>query len=105
MPLSIIKRPQAKRDIEECFVYIAEDNLDVGVYFLVAVEDTLEIIAQNPYIGSKKQVNSSKLKDVRMWRVKSYPNYLIFYLVNNESIEIIRMIHAKRDFTIIFEDE
>lgn len=29
MTLKILKLPQAERDIEECFVYIAEDNLDI----------------------------------------------------------------------------
>ena len=27
------KKPQAERDIEECFVYIGENNLDKAVYF------------------------------------------------------------------------
>lgn len=40
MKLSILKRPSAERDIEECFVYIAEDNPDIGIAFLVAVEET-----------------------------------------------------------------
>jgi plasmid stabilization system protein ParE len=33
MTYHIFKRPQAERDIEECFVYIAEDNLDAGEVF------------------------------------------------------------------------
>ena len=32
---NVIKREQAKRDLEECFVYIAEENLDIAVHFLV----------------------------------------------------------------------
>ena len=42
MPLQIFKRPQAERDIEECFVYITEDNLDIAVSFLGAIEGSLE---------------------------------------------------------------
>jgi len=33
MPHEIFKRPQAERDIEECFVYIAEDELDTRFVF------------------------------------------------------------------------
>lgn len=54
MAHQIFKRPQAGCDIEECFVYIAEDDLDKGVYFLVAVEDSLEQIARFADIGKKR---------------------------------------------------
>lgn len=42
MTLRITKRPAAGRDIEDVFVHIAQDNLDIGVTFLVAVEDSGE---------------------------------------------------------------
>jgi len=42
MPHEIFKRPQAERDIEECFVFIAEDDLDTEVYCLAPVEDLLK---------------------------------------------------------------
>ncbi len=51
MTYEIFKHPQAERDIEECFVYIAEDNLDKGVYFLVAVEDAIEQLARFPLLS------------------------------------------------------
>lgn len=54
MSKQIIKRPQAERDIEECFVFIAEENLDAGVYFLVAVEDSIEQIPKFPKIEKKR---------------------------------------------------
>jgi len=31
---NVTKRAQAERDIEECFIYIGEENLDAGVRFL-----------------------------------------------------------------------
>lgn len=105
MALPIFKTRQAERDIEECFVYIAEENLDSGVYFLVAVEESIEMLTKNPYAGSPGKFNSPKLKDVRMWRVKSYPNYLIFYLPKDESIEVLRVVNSKRDYRLLFDDE
>lgn len=51
MAFDIYKRPQAARDIEECIVYISEDNLDTGVYFLVAVDDAIEQLTQFPKLG------------------------------------------------------
>lgn len=102
MSYTILKSVQALRDIEEAFVYIAENDLDTAVYFLVAVEETIENIAKNPFIGTVKQFQNPKLKDIRMRRVKKYENYLIFYTVEENVIKIIRFLNAKRDFNLIF---
>ena len=70
MAHDIYKRPQAARDIEECFVYIAEENLDAGVRFLVAVEDSLEQLAKFPTLGKKKDFEYKRFENVRVWKVK-----------------------------------
>ncbi len=103
MEYAVLKSVQASRDIEEAFVYIAENDLDKAVYFLVAVEETIDSIAKNPFIGSVRQFQNAKLKNLRMWRVKNYENYLIFYTVEENTIKIIRFLNAKRDFNLIFD--
>ncbi len=103
MEYEILKSVQASRDIEEAFVYVAENDLDKAVYFLVAVEESIELIAKNPFIGSLRQFQNAELKNLRMWRVKSYENYLIFYAVEEKLIKIVRFLNAKRDFNLIFD--
>ncbi|HQU82015.1 MAG TPA: type II toxin-antitoxin system RelE/ParE family toxin [Pyrinomonadaceae bacterium] len=76
--------------------------MDTAVYLLVAVEETIENIAKNPFIGTVKQFQNQKLKDLRMRRVKKYENYLIFYTVEENVIKIIRFLNTKRDFNLIF---
>lgn len=102
MSNQIVKRPQAERDIEECFVFIAEENLNAGVYFLVAVEDSIEQIAKFPKIGKKRDFQAERFNNIRMWQVKKYENYLIFYQINEDIIEIIRVLHGSRDITDLF---
>ena len=102
MIYQIFKRPQAERDIEECFVFIAEENLDAGVYFLVAVEDSLEQIAKFPEIGKKREFQDKRFENLRMWRVKKYENYLIFYKVTEDRIEMVRLLHGSRDIEDLF---
>ncbi|CAN5672683.1 hypothetical protein BH20ACI4_BH20ACI4_21090 [soil metagenome] len=103
MSLTILKSIQAVRDIEEAFVYIAEENLDKGVYFLVAVEETLEMLAEQPFIGSQRKFQNKKLENMRMWRVKRFENFLIFYTIEENIIKVFRLINAKRDFNLLFE--
>ena len=102
MSYQILKRPQAERDIEECFVYIAEENLDKGVYFLVAVEDSIEELAKFPFLGKSKEFQNTAFQNVRLWRVKTYEKYLIFYSVKDETIEIIRVLHSSRNIDELF---
>lgn len=105
MKHSIFKRPQVERDIEECFVFIAEENLDAGVYFLVAVEESIEQLAEFPLIGKKLEFGNPRFKDLRVWRVKNYSDYLIFYLVRENIIEIVRFLHGARDLNALFDEE
>lgn len=102
MPLQIFKRPQAERDIEECFVYIAEDNLDIAVSFLGAIEGSLEKLAEFPLLGKTREFQNKQLQGVRMWHVKGYENYLIFYAATHSAIEVIRIVHGSRDIEELF---
>jgi len=102
MPVEILRRPQALRDIEECFVYIAEDNLEIGVRFLAAVEGSLKQISQFPFIGQERRFTNIQFQSLRMWHVKNFENYLIFYLVAEGKVEIIRVLYSSRDVREIF---
>lgn len=102
MRYSVIKRPAAELDIEECFVYLAEDNRKIGLTFLGAVESGLEELADFPLLGKAIGFRNNKLGSVRMWHVKGYENYLIFYRVHEKSIDVIRVLHGSRDIDNLF---
>ncbi len=105
MSYTIERSVQSLRDIEEAFVYIAEDNLDSAVYFLVAVEDSLEILSAHPMIGSKRLFENKKLNELRIWRIKGFENYVVVYLPSSENkiVKILRLLNVKRDFELIFD--
>lgn len=105
MAFRIFKRPQAERDIEECFIYIAEENLDAGISFLAAVEESLEQIARFPEIGKRIKFQNKRFQNVRLWRVKRYESYLIFYEAVEDKLEIIRVLHRLRDIPDLFQED
>ena len=102
MTHKIFKRPRAERDIEECFVYLAQDNVDIGISFLAAVETSLKRLAKFPLVGKQREFPNKQLRDVRMWHVKGYENYLVFYTVTERTIEVIRVLHGSRDIERLF---
>jgi plasmid stabilization system protein ParE len=56
---NVYKREQAKRDLEETFVFIGEQNFDAGLDFLFAAEQTFELLAGRPRLGSTRRFGSS----------------------------------------------
>lgn len=102
MIYEIFKRPQAERDIEECFVFIAEDNIDTAVYFLVAVENSFEQLAKFPLLGKQREFQDKRFQNMRMWYVKGFESYLIFYTVTGNKIEVIRVVYGSRNIEELF---
>jgi plasmid stabilization system protein ParE len=41
---------------------------------------------------------------VRMWRISGFPNHLIFYRPHQDRIEVVRVLHTKRDIESLFTD-
>lgn len=72
MTLKILKLPQAERDIEECFVHIAEDNLEIGLIFLEAFEKSVEQLAKFPFLGKALELKNDEFREMRVWHVTGY---------------------------------
>jgi len=59
-----------------------------------------------PLMGSAREYRNSEFSGIRMWRVKGFRQYLIFYRPIQDGIEIVRVIHSSRDIAALFgEDE
>jgi len=98
------KRPQAIRDLSDVAVYLAEERGSDGLAFrfLDAAEASFEQLAAMPATGVAREYRDPALADVRMWRIAGFENYLIFYRPTEDGIEIIRVLHAKRDIDALF---
>ncbi len=104
MPI-IQKRAIAVQDLEDLAFHISENNPTAANSFLTAAEYTLELLAGQPDMGVGRQYKNQKLKGMRMFPVKGYGNFLLFYLPlkTNLGIDLVRVLHSSRDMTKIFE--
>jgi toxin ParE1/3/4 len=98
------KRPQATRDLADIAVYLAEESGsdEVAFRFLDAAEASFESVGAMPGMGAPRAYNDPVLLDVRLWRVARFPKHLIFYRPIEGGIEVIRVLHAKRDIEALF---
>lgn len=99
MPI-ITKRPKAKSDLTEIWDYIADDSEAQADKFLDRVDSTIRTVASTPYMGRSRKELSEGLR--------SFPvgQYLIFYRLIANGIEIVRVLHGSRKVdTGFFLDE
>jgi plasmid stabilization system protein ParE len=84
--------PEAASDIREIWTYIAADNLKAARRVRLQILEACQRLAANPRIGHLREDLTDKA--LLFWPVGSY---LIIYNAVLRPIEIVRVLHGKRD--------
>jgi len=103
--MKVVRHPDVLEELFNISFRIAQENEEAADRFLDACGDTFEQLAQNPLIGSVREFRTTTLKDVRLWRVRGFTNYLIFYRPIEDGVEILHVVHGKRDYKRLYEDD
>jgi toxin ParE1/3/4 len=96
--IEIFVRHAAELDAFGYFQYIRENNPETALYFLEAIDCTIENLALQPLKGRLRKFRGKDLKNIRSWRVDDFENYLIFYRFAAMRLEILRIKHGAMDF-------
>ena len=105
MNFDIFLLDQAEADIGNHFAFIANTDIDKALLFHRSVFTSLDHLRTNPLIGPPFKSNHKKLIDMRMWFVKGFGKYLIFYRPYGNYVEIVRVLHSAQDRDSILIDE
>ncbi len=105
MKLGLFLLPRAEKDIDEHCTFIARTSLATSLAFDHAVFESLDRLSTHPELGSTVNTNDPRLIDLRMWFVKGFRKYLVFYRVFGNYIEVIRVLHSAQDRDNILLDE
>jgi toxin ParE1/3/4 len=103
MNMPIIKLPQAQRDLQQLARYLGEQSPTTGFRFYDPAEKAFQSLARMPEMGSLWGSANPQFVDMRVWPIRRFENFLIFYRPLNQGIEVIRVLHASRDIESIFE--
>ncbi|MFT3881256.1 MAG: type II toxin-antitoxin system RelE/ParE family toxin [Gemmatales bacterium] len=101
---NILRAEQAEDDLLGIFVYIGKDNLRVANRFMDAAEAAVQRLAQLPGLGRVWSSTSPKLKGIRCWPVPRFSKYVIFYRPLGDGIELLRVLHSKRNIVELLDD-
>jgi toxin ParE1/3/4 len=85
--------------------YLADESETIAQSFLDACDETFRFLASNPHAGAVRRFHNRNLSNVRMWRVRNFEKYLIFYIVTETAIKVLHVIHSARDYDRIFESD
>jgi toxin ParE1/3/4 len=95
----VVVRPRARRDLNDILVYYIETaGIDIARRFRNAATETFRELARAPLMGAPRKVRKPEFAGIRMWRVRGFENYLVFYFPRTDGIAIERVIHAAQDY-------
>ena len=90
--------PVAQRDLQEILEYIRLDNPSAALDLLSRFDEAIAKLSVFPYMGSMP-------KDLRLkhlgYRTLVIGNYLVFYVLINDIVEIRRIIQGKRRYEFL----
>jgi toxin ParE1/3/4 len=89
--------PAAEADVDDAALFIAQDNLQAALRFYDAVDNTYRQIAQHPTRSPKYVLDHPELANLRKRSVAGFRNYLIFYQIKTETVDVIRVLHGARE--------
>jgi antitoxin ParD1/3/4/toxin ParE1/3/4 len=91
--------PAAESDILGILDYIERDNPPAAIRVREALLDAMRLLAERPGIGHTRADLADEA--VRFWPVFSY---LVIYRPDMKPIQIVRVLHGKRDVRRLLEE-
>jgi toxin ParE1/3/4 len=100
-------RPRAQDDILRQFRWylVEQDAPDAALRFVDAVEKSVQQLSLMPEIGPPRETRNPALKGLRVYPVKDFEDFLVFYLAKGDNVRIIRVLHGKRGTDRILKKE
>jgi len=96
--------PHAQDDILDHAFYLSDQSTEVGARFFDNVFLSIQRLSEMPELGSIYYFEHADVYNIRIWPVKGFRNYLIFYRVKSDCIQILRILHGSTDYEMLFNE-
>jgi antitoxin ParD1/3/4 len=94
--------PLAKADIFDIWSYIAEKNQIAADRVEQAIYDACAFLADGPLRGHLRPDLTAR--PVRFWTLTRYPNYTVVYRPETAPLQIVAVLHGKRNIQRILTE-
>jgi len=92
----LLKKPEAESDLDEIWLYIAQDSPQNADKFLDRIQEGCWALAEFPHMGTSRSELRAGL------RSQSVGNYIIFYFPLEDGVDIVRVLHGSREIKSLF---
>lgn len=89
--MKLVWSPLARSDLREILDYIGDRNERAAQDLLETIEACTERLLNHPYIYRPGRVPGTREAVV-------HPNYIVIYRVDLDSVHIVDVIHARRQY-------
>jgi toxin ParE1/3/4 len=87
----------AELDIAEITIALRERQPASATKFVKAARTAFRLLATQPEMGRRYQTTHPLLQNLRVWQVKGFERYLIFYRSGHAAIYIERVLYGGRE--------
>lgn len=93
--------PLAKADIFDIWSYIADGSENAANRVEQAIHDACALVAEAPLRGHFRPGLTAR--SLRFWTLTRYPNYTVVYRPEMVPIQIVAVLHGKRNIRRILK--
>jgi len=98
MPRRIELSRAALNDFDEIYDYIANDNPGAAAQVLRSLDESIQLLADQPKLGKVFRYRRLRL------RLLTHGDYLVFYRERPGIIEVVRVIHGRRNIPDVLDE-
>ena len=96
--MNFILAPSAISDLEEISDYFVENNVEAGERLFQKFSQRFQSLTRFPKLGKLYPNLHPEIRGLLE------QNYIIFYRISSESIEIVRIVDARRNLLELFKE-
>jgi toxin ParE1/3/4 len=93
------RSPRAEADLEAILDYLLRTNPAAAERYTTDFDNKGQVLARFPEIGHLRPEIAPNIRSTLVWP------YVIFYRVEGDIVQIIRILHGKRDLRRIMKKE
>ncbi|MGH7480879.1 MAG: type II toxin-antitoxin system RelE/ParE family toxin [Longimicrobiales bacterium] len=95
--LPVFRRPRADADLVEAVLWLRENaSPAIAVDFVDRVEEALALLSRHPLAGSGLVGIRLGIPGLRSFHVTRTP-YVLLYLADSRRVDLVRVLHGRRD--------
>lgn len=91
--LAIEWTDEARQDLRQIVHYVAEHNPSAAVKLGQAIEESTWPLSEHPYLFRAGRVSGTR-------EIVAHKNYIVVYRITLTCIEVLRVMHARRNFPV-----